>query len=76
MYVAYINGKKTLIAVCLAIAGIIATLTLSFTNASAVFYGGNLRKLPIYSVKTDEKIIHYDGDTSLHILVGKISRIS
>ena len=62
MYFAYINGKKTLIAVCLAIPGIIAALTLSFTNASAVFYGGNLRKLPIYSVKTDEKKIAISFD--------------
>lgn len=37
-------------------------LTLKFTGAHAVFYGYNLRRLPIYSVETSEKKISISFD--------------
>ncbi len=57
MYFAFVNKKRAIRIVVFITVAILATLTLSFTGASAVFYGGNLRKLPIYYVKTEEKKI-------------------
>ncbi len=62
MYFAVLDRKKIIssIAVCLTV--IISALTLSHTGAYAVFYGGNLKKLPIYSVETDEKKVAISFD--------------
>lgn len=55
MYFTFLK-KKTLTYLAISIALIvIASLLLSFTGASAVFYGKPLKKLPIYYVKTEEK---------------------
>ncbi len=42
--------------------GVISVVVLSGTGAHTVFYGDNLRKLPIYSVKTEEKKIAISFD--------------
>ena len=62
MYFALLNKKKFFISVALFLAGITAFFALSFSGAYAVFYGGNLRKLPIYYVKTEEKKIAVSFD--------------
>ncbi|MBO4251936.1 MAG: polysaccharide deacetylase family protein [Clostridia bacterium] len=62
MYFALLNKKKFFSSVALFSAGIIAFFALSFSGAYAVFYGGNLRKLPIYYVKTEEKKIAVSFD--------------
>ena len=57
MYFTCLKKRSLIFAVALILTGIISALTLSFTGAYAVFYGGNLRKLPIYSVdRNDNKI--------------------
>lgn len=38
------------------------TITVFASGAQSVFYGGNLRKLPIYSVKTEEKKVAISFD--------------
>lgn len=62
MYFAFLNRKKFFTAVALSLCGVIAAATLFSTRAYAVFYGGTLRKLPIYYVKTDEKKIAISFD--------------
>ncbi len=57
-----VHGKKLLAAVCLFLAGVISFITLGQTGAYAVFYNGNMRKLPIYSVKTEEKKVAISFD--------------
>ena len=57
-----VHGKKLLAAVCLLLAGIISAVILGQTGAYQVFYNGNMRKLPIYSVKTEEKKIAISFD--------------
>ncbi|MBQ9485616.1 MAG: polysaccharide deacetylase family protein [Clostridia bacterium] len=62
MYFAFFQ-RKSLVRVAVYIAVFIAACTALFsTKAYAVFYGGNLRKLPIYSVQTDEKKIAISFD--------------
>ena len=62
MYFALLNKKKFFTVVALFLVGVIAISALSFSGAYAVFYGGNLRKLPIYYVKTEEKKIAISFD--------------
>lgn len=62
MKFAVINGRKILAIFALILVGVITSLTLSYSGAYAVFYGSNLRKLPIYSVKTEEKKIAISFD--------------
>ena len=62
MYFVLLNKKKFFTALALFIVGVIAISTLSISGAYAVFYGGNLRKLPIYYVKTEEKKIAISFD--------------
>ena len=55
--------KKKVIAWVLAVLVTAATLTALFaTDAHAVFYGSNLKKLPIYSVETEEKKLSISFD--------------
>ncbi len=62
MYFTVLTKKKILTTIALALVGIISSLTLSHTGAYQVFYGGTLRKLPIYSVQTDEKKVAISFD--------------
>ncbi len=62
MKFAIISGKKLLISLALVVAFLISVISLSSTGAYAVFYGNTLKKLPIYSVKTDEKKIAISFD--------------
>ena len=62
MYFACVVKKKLFAFVIVILVGIVAFVSLSATGAYAVFYGGNLRKLPIYSVKTAEKKIAISFD--------------
>ncbi len=62
MYFACLSKKKIVAAAAVVFVGILSVITLSLSGASAVFYGGNLKKLPIYSVKTDEKRIAISFD--------------
>ncbi len=62
MYCVLISKKKSIIclAVCLLLTVVIVVLGL--TPASSVFYGGNLKKLPIYYVKTEAKKVAISFD--------------
>ena len=62
MYFAFLNKKRVIGFIAIAVAAVLAVTLISVTRASAVFYGGNLRKLPIYSVQTDEKKIAISFD--------------
>ena len=62
MYFALLNKKKFFKVLALVLCGVIATTALYTSGAYAVFYGGNLRKLPIYYVKTEEKKIAISFD--------------
>lgn len=62
MYFALLNKKKFFAFSALVLCGIIAIIALSGSGAYAVFYGGNLKKLPIYYVKTEEKKIAISFD--------------
>lgn len=62
MYFAFLNKKKLLGVLALAVCGVIAVSTLFSTRAYAVFYGGNFRKLPVYYVKTEEKKVAISFD--------------
>ncbi len=62
MYFAVLSKKKIITAISLCLVAIISAITLSKTGAYAVFYGGNLRKLPIYSVQTNEKKVAISFD--------------
>ena len=62
MYFAFIK-KRTLVKIsAFIILFIVSVITLSGDGAYAVFYGGNLKKLPIYYVKTEEKKIAISFD--------------
>ena len=62
MFCVVVKRKKLLgiIAACCIAAMLV--LTVFASGAQAVFYGGNLRKLPIYSVETEEKKIAISFD--------------
>lgn len=62
MFCVVVKRKKLLgiIAACCIVAMLV--LTVFASGAQAVFYGGNLRKLPIYSVETEEKKIAISFD--------------
>ena len=62
MYFALLNKKKFFKVLALVLCGVIAITALYTSGAYAVFYGGNLRKLPIYYVKTEEKKIAISFD--------------
>ena len=62
MYFAFFKKSNLIKAAALAVCGIISCVALFSTDAYAVFYGENLRKLPIYYVKTDEKKIAISFD--------------
>ncbi len=57
-----IHGKKLLATIAVILCGLICGITLGKTGAYAVFYNGNLKKLPIYSVQTDEKKVAISFD--------------
>lgn len=62
MYFTVLNKRKLIILVCFIIAGVVSGILLSSTGAYSVFYGGNLKKLPIYRVQTEEKKIAISFD--------------
>ncbi len=55
MYCTFIKKKTLIITLSLFLVAVFSLIVLSGSGAYAVFYGGNLRKLPIYYVKTEEK---------------------
>ena len=55
MKVFLFTKKRAAFAALAAAAVLVLCILLSSTGAYAVFYGGTLRKLPIYSVETAEK---------------------
>lgn len=57
-----VNGRKLMAATCLLLIGVFSAVLLGQTGAYAVFYNGNLRKLPIYSVQTDQKKVAISFD--------------
>lgn len=62
MYCACIKGKKLFIILATTILGILSFALLYITPAHTVFYGGTMRKLPIYRVQTDEKKVAISFD--------------
>ncbi len=57
-----ISKKKLLIILSCVLAVVLSVSIFSGTEAYSVFYGGTLRKLPIYSVGTDEKKVAISFD--------------
>ncbi len=62
MSIVLIKRKKALTLVALLIATLLSAIILFSTRASAVFYGYALKKLPIYSVETNEKKVAISFD--------------
>ncbi len=62
MIFACLKKKNIIITLVTAVAGVLAFILLSATAAHTVFYGGTMRKLPIYSVQTEEKKIAISFD--------------
>lgn len=62
MYFTSVSLKKILLIFSLIIVGILSSITLKNTSAYQVFYGGTTKKLPIYSVQTEEKKIAISFD--------------
>ena len=62
MYFTVLKKKKVIRVFFLFLAVLICTLTISATNASQVFYGYAVKKLPIYRVETNEKKIAISFD--------------
>ncbi len=62
MRLTVIGKKKVLSLVALVSALIVSVVLLGSTGAYTVFYGGNLRKLPIYSVETEQKKVAISFD--------------
>ena len=62
MYFAVFKKRKLLSIICLLVLAITLPIILKTSGAYAVFYGGNLRKLPIYRVNTDEKKVAISFD--------------
>jgi len=62
MFFTVIEKKKVLKYLSLIMVGIVCAVILSGSSAYQVFYGGTLRKLPIYSVQTDEKKVAISFD--------------
>lgn len=62
MYCTFIKKKTLLVFTALVLTLAISIGILSSSGAYAVFYGGNLRKLPIYYVKTEEKKVSLTFD--------------
>lgn len=62
MYITFLSKKKIVIAAALILCGVIAAVALFSAKTYAVFFGGNLRKVPIYYVKTEEKKVAISFD--------------
>ncbi len=62
MFFKAINGRKMLFYLTLSALTVVLILTLSLTGAAQVFGGSPLKKLPIYSVKTESKKISISFD--------------
>ncbi len=62
MYFAVLVKRKVLTCIAIALSVVALALTLKTTGVYSVFYGGNLRKLPIYKVQTEEKKIAISFD--------------
>ncbi|MBQ8197232.1 MAG: polysaccharide deacetylase family protein [Clostridia bacterium] len=62
MFFACITKKKLITIITLALVGIVSVIALSTTGAHQVFFGGRLKKLPIYSVETSEKKVAISFD--------------
>lgn len=62
MYFTSVSLKKLVLVFSLVIIGVLSSLALKNTSAHQVFYGGSSRKLPIYSVQTQEKKIAISFD--------------
>ena len=58
----FIGGKKLKTIILLILVTVFSAVTLGVSGASQVFYGGTLKKLPIYSVGTNEKKVAISFD--------------
>ncbi len=57
-----LSKKKLLTIACFILTIIVTALSLGKTGAYQVFYGGTMRKLPIYSVQTEQKKVAISFD--------------
>lgn len=57
-----LSKKKMITAVAIILVAILCSITLAKSGASPVFFGQTVRKLPIYSVQTEEKKIAISFD--------------
>lgn len=62
MYFTCLKKRTFIFTLALIVTGVLCAATLSFSGAYAVFYGGNLRKLPIYSVEREDNKIAISFD--------------
>ncbi len=62
MICAFLKGNKIKKIIILVLITVFTTVTLGASGASQVFYGGTLKKLPIYSVGTNEKKVAISFD--------------
>ena len=62
MFLLTLDLKKVLKVIFICLIGVACCFTLSTTGAYQVFYGGTLKKLPIYSVKTENKQVAISFD--------------
>ncbi len=62
MYCVVINKRKSAVFLVISLFLTVVILLLSMTPASTVFYGGTLKKLPIYYVKTEKKEVAISFD--------------
>ncbi len=64
MHFIVVKMKSLLMFLAVVLAGILLSISFNGTVAASVYFGGNLRKVPIYNVKTNEKVVAISFDAA------------
>lgn len=64
MHFIVVKMKSLVIALIVIISTILLSISFNGQVAASVYFGGNLRKIPIYNVKTDEKVVAISFDAA------------
>lgn len=64
MHFIVVKMKSLLMFLAVVLAGILLSISFNGTIAASVYFGGNLRKVPIYNVKTNEKVVAISFDAA------------